>query len=165
MMAITEEAIWNCVRDYWRLEVIRAPVERDRRLASVRGRRRTTEAYGAPIVMDTTALERLSRSIQSAIAVATGFQATGIRDHRSRIPTRVLLARCYGVFYQLEIHGTAVAGDIESVELTLIVPATGNRPVVHLMDADIEVFAADLIEALEVMKGRRTHPDGRRYPS
>lgn len=165
MVAIVEEAIWNCVRDYWRLEVIRAPFERDRRLVSVRGRRRTTEAYGAPLVMDTTALERLTRSFQAAIAVATGFQATGIRDHRSRFPTRVQLARCYGAFCQLEIHGTAVAGDIESVELSLTVPKAGSRPVVHLIDADIEVFAADLVEALELMRSRGTHPDGRRYPS
>ena len=157
MVAMAEETVLSCVRDYWRLEVIRAPMQTDRRLASVRGRRRTTEAYGAPLVMDTTALERLSRSFQSAIAVATGFQAAGIREHRSRFPTRELLARCYGAFYQLEIRGTAVAGDIESVELALIVPTTGNRPVVHLIDADIEVFAADLMEALEVMKGRCTH--------
>jgi hypothetical protein len=165
MVAIGDRTIWSCVRDYWRLEIVAAPLQTDRKLISLAGRRRTTEAYSPPIVMDAAALERLSWTFQSAIAVATGFQATGIRDCVSRFPTRHLLARCHGAFYELEIHGTAVDGDIESVELALSVPKVGTRPVVHLIDADIEVFAADLIETLEVMKDHCTHTNGRRRPS
>lgn len=165
MVSIGDRTIWSCVRDYWRLEIVAAPLQSDRRLISLRGRRRTTEAYTAPIVMDTAALERLSWTFQSAIAVVAGFQATGIRDCPSRYPTRQLLARCHGAFYELEIYGTAIDGNIESVELTLAVPATNGRSIVQLLDADIEVFAADLIDALEVMNGRCTHADGRSRPS
>jgi hypothetical protein len=165
MVGIADKTIWNCVRDYWRLEIVAAPLQSDRRLISLRGRRRTTEAYSSPLVMDTESLERLSWTFQSAIAVVTGFQATEIRDCRTRFPTRHLLARCHGAFYELEIHGTAVDGDIESVELALSVPKAGSRPLVQLIDADIEVFAADLVEALEVMQDRCAHVNGRRRPS
>jgi hypothetical protein len=165
MMATTDGTVWNCMRDYWRLEIAAAPLHTTRQLVALRGRRRTTEAYSPPVVMDAAALERLSWTFQSAIAVAAGFQLTGIRDHESRLPTRELLARCQGPFYQLEIHATVVTGNIESVELELFVPLVGGRPVVHLIDADIEVFAADLTEALAAMTGRSAKTNGRRAPS
>jgi hypothetical protein len=115
--------------------------------------------------MDTAALERLNWTFQSARAVVAGFRLTGIRDHVSRFPTRELLARCNGAFYQLEIHATVAAGNIESVELELFVPLAGGRPIVHLIDADIEVFAADLTESLAAMNGRPANTNGRPEPS
>lgn len=115
--------------------------------------------------MDHAAMERLNWSFQSAIAVIAGFQVTGIQDCQSRLPTRFVLARCFGAFYEIEIFGTIAAGHIESVELVVTVPATAGRPVVHLIDADIEVFAADLADTREVVRGRCNHTDGPSSPS
>jgi hypothetical protein len=165
MVATADTTVWNCVRDYWRLEITAAPLQTERTLIGLRGRRITTEPYCPPIVMDLTALERLNWTFQAAIAVVAGFQVTGIRDHASRLPTRELLARCCGPFYQLEIHATVVRGAIESVELELIVPLAGGRPVVALIDADIEAFAADLDDALVAMNDRPTNANGRPRPS
>lgn len=159
MVTTRDGRIWDCVRDYWRLEITRAPLPAERLLVSLRGRRRTTEPYCRPVVLDGAVLERLNRGIQSAMAVIAGFQATGILDCRSTFPRRLVLARCYGPFYELEIIGTIVARDIESVELAVTVPAAAGRPVVHLIDADIELFAADFADASEKMNGRCLHVD------
>jgi hypothetical protein len=118
MVAIADETVWTCIRDYWRLEVVRAPLPACRLLVSLAGRRRTSETFGPPLVMDAAALARLSRSFQSAVAVAAGFQATGIRDHRSHFPTRELLARCLGAFTSWKFMARSPA-------------ATSNRSKLH----------------------------------
>ncbi len=161
MATITDEPVWSCRRDYWQLKVVHVLLLPGRQLASIRARRRTTEAFGPPLVVDRAALERLSWSFQSALAVVAGFRAVGVHDCPGRFPSRVHLARCAGAFYQLDIHGTAVASQVESVELVLTVPAAGSQPVVELIDGDIEAFAADLAEMLGAMAGWHAHANGR----
>lgn len=161
MATVTNEPVWSCRRDYWELEVVRVLLVPGRRLARIRARRRTTEALGPPLVVDHAALERLSWSFQSALAVVAGFRAVGVHDCPGRFPTRIHLARCAGALYELDIHGTAVASQVESVELVLTVPDAGSRPVVELIEADIEAFAADLVEMLQEMTGRSANANGR----
>lgn len=151
MVSTLETSIWDRVRDYWRLEITRIPAQDDGLLVSLRGRRRTAEPYGVPVVMDRAALERIVWAFQSATAVIAGVWATGVRDCQSSSTTKLVLARCSGAFYEIEIICSVVAGYIESVELMVTVPAVGARPVVHLIDEDINVFAADLADAREEM--------------
>lgn len=151
MVTITQERIWSCRRDRWRLDVFDTQTESEGRLVSIQGRQEIGRRFWSPVVMDVGALAHFGASLLSAVTVVAGFQAIGVSDSNCPPATRLHLAKCCGAFYELEIYGTVIGGRLKSAELRAVLPAAGRRPVIQVRDRDIEAICADLATALASM--------------
>jgi hypothetical protein len=129
-------------RDYWRLEITSAPSGAPRLLVMA-GRRRTTEPFWPPLGLPLNETGRILAAVGKAAQL--GDQISGDRTGQAPMfPAHEVMAICRGPFYVIELAETTLGLDKASVLFTLLQTRGAIRPVLYLIDDELQEFLADL---------------------